>query len=242
MEESTVVNIQGLSFLYTDTFILEDISLRVQQGEFLAIFGPNGGGKTTLLKLLLGFLKPSRGKVEIFGKNPVSARPLIGYVPQILRFDRQFPVSVLELVLMGSLSHLSPLGTFPKGIKEKAYEALQMVNMHAHAEKAFGTLSGGQAQRVLLARAIMGNPKLLLLDEPIASVDQEAEEEIYRVLLQLKKETTILMVTHDLQGILKKCDRLLCVQKRASLMESSQICEHYSLGLYHPPLSPQVLQ
>lgn len=236
MADEIAVDIDNLDFRYADAPILENVSLRAKAGEFLAIFGPNGGGKTTLLKILLGFLKPQRGKVEIFGKTPIDARRMIGYVPQILRFDRQFPISVLEIVLMGCLSELKWWGIFPSGGKKRAYEALALVGMENHADQAFGTLSGGQVQRVLLARALMGKPKLLLLDEPIASVDQAAEEEIYRILLRLKGETTILMVTHDLQSILQKCDRLLCVQRRATIMEPAQVCEHFSLGLYHPPL------
>lgn len=236
MADEIAINIDNISFRYLDTPILENISLHVKTGEFLAVFGPNGGGKTTLLKALLGFVKPERGSIEIFGQPPLSARQIIGYVPQILRFDRQFPISVLEIVLMGCLSEISVWGTFPRGYKKRACEALALVGMENHAAEAFGTLSGGQVQRVLLARALMGKPRLLLLDEPIASVDQDAEEEIYRILLRLKGETTIIMVTHDLQSMLTKCDRLLCVQRRATIMDPAQICEHFTLGLYHPPL------
>ncbi len=237
MEKNTLaVDAENLNFSYGDAPILENVCLRVEEGEFLAIFGPNGGGKTTFLKTLLGFIKPDRGRVEIYGHAPQAARRQIGYVPQILRFDRQFPISVLEIVLMGCLAEASGWGIFPKGHKKRAYEALARVGLEDLAAQSFGTLSGGQVQRVLLARALMGKPRLLLLDEPIASVDQAAEEEIYRILLSLKGETTIIMVTHDLQGILKKCDRLLCVQRRATIMSPDQLCEHFSLGLYHPPL------
>ncbi len=242
MIDELAINIENINFRYLDTPILENISLRVRAGEFLAIFGPNGGGKTTLLKALLGFVKPERGSIEIFGQPPLSARRMIGYVPQILRFDRQFPISVLEIVLMGCLSEIKPLGMFPRGYKKRASEALALVGMENHAAEAFGTLSGGQVQRVLLARALMGKPRLLLLDEPIASVDTDAEVEIYRILLRLKGETTILMVTHDLQNLLAKCDRLLCVQRSATIMDPAQICGHFTLGLYHPPLAqPPVL-
>ncbi len=227
---------QNVTFHYAGTPILEEVSLQVKSGEFLAIFGPNGGGKTTLLKLLLGFLKPTKGKIQVFGHSPFSSRRLMGYVPQILRFDRQFPISALEIVLMGSLSKASWWGGFSRGDKSKAYEVLSIVGMQQHAMRAFGTLSLGEVQRVLLARALMGKPRILLLDEPIASVDQAAEEEIYRILLELKGSTTILMVTHDLQNILQKCDHLLCIKQRATLMEPSQICDHFRLGLYHPPL------
>lgn len=237
MSDAIAIDIANIDFQYSETRILENVSLRVNAGEFLAIFGPNGGGKTTLLKILLGFVKPSKGRVEIFGVAPLAARQKIGYVPQILRFDRQFPISVLEIVLMGSLSELKWWGSFPRGQKNRALDVLSLVGMEDCAAQPFGTLSGGQVQRVLLARALMGKPRLLLLDEPIASVDQNAEEEIYRILLRLKGETTILMVTHDLQSILQKCDRLLCVQRKATVMDPAQVCEHFSMGLYHPPLT-----
>ncbi len=232
------IDIEAVCLSYGDVSILENVSLSVKEREFLAIFGPNGGGKTTLLKVLLGFVKPEHGRVEIFGRPPAEARELIGYVPQILRFDRQFPISVLEIVLMGCVSKTTLWGTYPRDFKTRALEVLALVGMEEFASQSFGTLSGGQLQRVLLARALMGNPQLLILDEPIASVDQAAKEEIYRILLELKTKTTIIMVTHDLQSILQKCDRLLCVQRQATFMAPEQICEHFAWGLYHLPSAP----
>ncbi|HSW86210.1 MAG TPA: ABC transporter ATP-binding protein [Rhabdochlamydiaceae bacterium] len=234
-----VIEIKNLAFQYEKTPILEEVDLSVFKGEFIGIFGPNGGGKTTLLKIIMGFLKPYRGEVLLFGSPPKSQRKRIGYVPQIARFDKQFPISVLELVLMGCVSKTSWWGGVPNLLKTKARETLSLVGLADKEHVPFGTLSGGQAQRALIARAIVNDPELLLLDEPTASIDPDAETLIFQLLTQLKKSMTILMVTHDLQGIINKAGRLLCVNRRIASHLPKEICEHFALGLYHSPLKPK---
>jgi zinc transport system ATP-binding protein len=231
-----MIKLKNVSFKYEETPVLENVDVMVEKGEFIGIFGPNGGGKTTFLKLILGFLKPTSGIIEVLGSSPKEARQQMGYVPQMANFDKQFPISVLEVVLMGCLSELSLWGTFSRKTKQKAREALSRVGLLEKESDAFGTLSGGQAQRTLIARALVNNPEILLLDEPTASIDSKAEEEVYRLLLQLKGTMTILMVTHDLQSVLQKADRLLCIQRRVTSFSPTQMCEHFALGLYHPPL------
>jgi zinc transport system ATP-binding protein len=234
--DSIAIETQDLSFEINSTVILERISLSVKKGEFLGIFGPNGGGKTTLLKLLLGFLKPTTGWIKIFDMPSHVAREHIGYVPQITRFDRKFPISVFEVVCMGLLRKLTWYGGYSAQTKKKAFAALEKVGLQSLAKKPFSTLSGGQAQRVLLARALANDPLLLLLDEPTASVDPEAENEIHKLLLTLKGAVTILMVSHDLQTVASDVDRLLFIQRRANIMTKEQICGHFALGLYHTPI------
>jgi zinc transport system ATP-binding protein len=234
-----VIEIKNLEFRYDKTQILQHIDLSVSKGAFVGIFGPNGGGKTTFLKLLMGFLRPSQGEILLFGSQPKSQRKKIGYVPQIARFDRQFPISVLEVVLMGCLSKASWWGGCPPHLKHKAKEKLALVGLPDKHNVPFGTLSGGQAQRALIARAIVNDPELLLLDEPTASIDPDAETLIFQLLMQLKETMTILMVTHDLQGIINKADRLLCVNHRIVSYLPKEICEHFALGLYHAPLIPR---
>lgn len=231
-----LIEFKDVSFKYEETPVLEHVDVMVEKGEFIGIFGPNGGGKTTFLRLILGFLKPASGAVEVLGSSPKDARQQMGYVPQMANFDKQFPISVLEVVLMGCLSELSFLGCFSRKTKQKARDALSRVGLLEKENDAFGTLSGGQAQRTLIARALVNNPEILLLDEPTASIDPKAEEEVYRLLLQLKGTMTILMVTHDLQSVLQKVDRLLCIQRRVTSFSPTQMCEHFALGLYHPPL------
>jgi zinc transport system ATP-binding protein len=229
------IKADNLFFQYEETPILENVSFAIRPGEFIGIFGPNGGGKTTLLKLLLGFLKPQKGSVEILGQSPKLAREQIGYVPQISHLDRQFPITVLEVVMMGCLDK-SPWRSYIPDAKEKAKQALQEVGMLDFQNHSFGTLSGGQAQRTLIARALVSKPTILLLDEPTASVDASAEESIYKLLEHLKGTMTIIMVTHDLQVMLQKVDRFICVHRQVTSYSQAQVCDHFAQGLYHPPL------
>ncbi len=223
------IKVENLSFKYEDTLILENVSFHIREGEFIGIFGPNGGGKTTLLKLLMRFLKPQHGTIEILDREK------IGYVPQISQLDRQFPITVLDVVKMGCLEK-SAFRSYVSDADETALEALKKVDMAHFRDHAFGTLSGGQTQRTLIARALVSNPSILLLDEPTASVDTAAEESIYTLLEQLKGKITILMVTHDLHAMLQKVDRFLCVHRRVTPYSQTQICDHFAQGLYHPPL------
>jgi zinc transport system ATP-binding protein len=231
-----VLEVNHLFFSYEKLLILDDINVSIKRGEFVGIFGPNGGGKTTFLKLLLGLLKPDRGSIRIFGKSPEQFRDRIGYVPQFKLFDKQFPISVLEVVLQGCLSKLNWWGHFSKEYIRKAKEALAKMHLEDKADEAFGTLSGGQMQRVLIARSLVSQPDLLLLDESTSSVDAETERSIYKLLLELKGKMTIIMVTHDLSNLVDKADRFLCIQKQMTYFQPKEVCEHFTLGLYHPPL------
>jgi zinc transport system ATP-binding protein len=232
----TAVSVNHLSFSYQEDAVLTDISFEVLQGQFLGIIGPNGGGKTTLMKLLLGFLKSQKGSIQIFGQGPVAARHNMAYVPQSLRFDKQFPIAVLEVVLEGRLAHLPWYGCFSSKDKQIALDALERVGLLHLQHRPFGSLSGGQMQRVLIARALASQPRLLLLDEPTASVDASAEADIYGILKGLQGEMTILMVTHNLQAAIELVERVICVQNTAFTLSPQQVCEHYAFGLYHAPL------
>ena len=217
-----------VSFQYEDTPILEDISFEIKAGEFIGVFGPNGGGKTTLLKLIMRFLKPRQGQLTTV------ARENIGYVPQISQLDRQFPLTVLDVVMMGCLDR-SVWHSYQVGALEKSLHALSEIGMQEYSDHPFGTLSGGQTQRVLIARALVSNPAILLLDEPTASVDAKAEDTITHILEHLKGKLTLIMVTHDLHLILEKADRLLCINRRATFYSASEVCGHFAQGLYHRP-------
>lgn len=232
-----VISTQHLFFQYDNMPTLVDVNFDIFKGEFVGVFGPNGGGKTTLLKLIMGLLPPKRGTIELFGHLPKQMRHLIGYVPQAVRFDRDFPISVLEVVMMGCLQKLTWWGSYPKDTKDKALRALERVELIHKAKASFGTLSGGEAQRTLIARAIVDEPQLLLLDEPTANVDPQAQAGIYEQLIELNKTMTILMVTHDLQTIVDKVGKLLCVQRQVTCLKAKDVCEHFALGLYHAPLT-----
>ncbi len=232
----SAVIVDKLSFSYPNTPILSQASFKVDPLEFVGIIGPNGGGKTTLLKLLLGFLKPTSGSIEIDGKNPKESYPKIGYVPQTLGIDKQFPITVIEVVLSGCLSTLSSFGFYHAEQKKQAHDALCQVGLENLADKPIGQLSGGQMQRVLIARALVTKPTLLLLDEPTASIDPQGEKEIFSLLKSLRKSITILMVTHDLNAAIQEVDRLLLVQGTVTPLTLKEVCEHFAMGLYHAPL------
>lgn len=231
-----VVLVEDLSFAYQDFPVLKNVTFHVNSGEFIGVIGPNGGGKTTLLKLIMGFLQPTSGTIKVFGKPPSFVLGHMAYVPQTNRFDKQFPISVMEVVLMGRLSQLSWYGKYSKEDHRAAVEALKKVGLLEFKDRSFGTLSGGQAQRVLIARALASNPSLLILDEPTASVDVKVQGEIYALLKHLSKDMTIIMVTHDLGIAIELVQKVFCVQQHVITLKPEEVCEHFALGLYHSPL------
>ena len=230
------LKIDNVSFAYRQTLILENVSLSINAGEYIGIIGPNGGGKTTLLKLIMGFLHPLLGSIEVFGVSPQEARKKIAYVPQSLQYDCQFPISVMELVLSGRLSHTPWFGRYRSVDKTAALNILETMGLAKYGKFPFGSLSGGLRQRALIARALISEPSLLLLDEPTANVDAEAESEIFSILHGLKNQVTILMVTHDLKTATEQVERILCVQRTTFMLKPEEVCEHFAIGLYHGPL------
>jgi zinc transport system ATP-binding protein len=225
----SAIILKNISFHYDDSIILKDVNIDIDQKQFIGIIGPNGGGKTTLLKLILGLLKPSKGQIKIFGKPPLKLHNKVGYVPQTINIDRDFPITVLELVLMGDMH------TKEKLLKDKALHLLESIGLKDYAHSAIKCLSGGQFQRALIIRSIISEPKLLILDEPTASIDSKSEEKIIDLLLQFKKEGTILMVSHNLKVISSIADNVLLVQQNITMLPTEKICGHFALGLYHNP-------
>lgn len=236
MNKDLVVTVEQLSFQYANTCILEDASFSVEKGEFVGIIGPNGGGKTTLLKLILGLLLPSQGSISILGSSPRQAQKHIAYVPQALPIDKQFPISTLEVVLGGLLRECNAFGIYNKKAYEKAFSMLEKLGLSEQAQQSFGSLSGGQAQKTLIARALVSNPKLLLLDEPTASVDAQSEKDIGELLSSLQEDISILMVTHNLRSVIQSSQRILSVHRNVVPMDPKKVCEHFALGVYHSPL------
>ncbi|MCB1119337.1 MAG: ABC transporter ATP-binding protein [Chlamydiia bacterium] len=221
------VVIDDLCFAYEEEEILHAINMTIAKGEAVGVIGPNGGGKTTLLKLILGLIRPTRGTIQVLTKP-------IAYVPQTLPFDREFPISLLEVVLMGRLGCLTAWGRYRNEDKEAAERALEQVGLANLGHRPFGKLSGGQMQRGLIARALVSEPKLLLLDEPTASVDPQAQEEIIALLNTLKKGMTLLLVTHDLKTAVEYVDRIISIHRTATTYSKEEICDHFAHGLYHP--------
>jgi zinc transport system ATP-binding protein len=223
-EMEKVIELEDIWVRYRNHIVLEAVNLELKESSgLLGIIGPNGGGKTTLLKVLLGLLKPYKGSVKIFGKPPEKSRELVGYVPQYKGFDFDFPISVWEVVLTGRISHTGFLRKYSQEDKKAAEEALKTVEMFKYKDWQIGQLSGGQRQRVFIARALATNPKLLLLDEPSSGLDPHMQEELYSLLDTLKQEMAIIMVTHDLSVVSVYVDRIACLNRTLHYHDSAEI-------------------
>jgi len=232
-----VIELKDVWVSYGNQVILEAVNLELEKPEgLLGIIGPNGGGKTTLLKVLLGLLKPYRGSVKLFGKASEKSRDLVGYVPQYKRFDFDFPISVWQVVLTGRMSHSGFLKKYSDEDKKAAEDALKTVEMYQFKDRQIGQLSGGQRQRVFIARALATNPKLLLLDEPNAGLDPHMQDELYRLLARLKKDMAIIMVTHDLSAVSIYVDKIACLNRKLHYHNSKEIPPEDLEATYQCPI------
>ena len=212
--QDTIVEIKNVWFGYNGQTVLQDVSLDIRQGDLIAMIGPNGGGKTTLLKLMLGLLKPASGSIRILGSAAQNASHHIGYVSQDVHINRSFPITAVDIVLMGKLEPAKRWARSSARDRREALEVLERMEVAAYASSKIGELSGGQRQRVFIARALVTQPKVLLLDEPTASIDPKGQAEFYRLLKELNKDITILVVSHDLVAISTYVKSVACVNKR----------------------------
>jgi len=221
--DAPVIELEQLSYSIGGLRVLEDVSLTVPDRDFLCIVGPNAGGKTTLLKLILGLLRPSGGSVRVFGRSPARSRYRIGYMPQHASLDPLFPVNVLDVVLMGRLTGSSRFGPYRRQDRAEALRALEVLKLAEVWNRSFSELSGGQRQRVLIARALVSSPDLLILDEPTANVDAVLETELFELLNRLNERMTIALVTHDLGFVSPYVKRVACVNRRVAVHRTSEI-------------------
>lgn len=211
---NTVIEASNLSFSYQKQKVLEDVTFSLQEKEFLAIIGPNGGGKSTLLKLLLGINPLQKGQIKMLGDTYNKQTQYVGYVPQNTNINTTFPITVLEVVMMGQNHIKHRIFGYKKEEKQQAYEALDKVNMREFASKSISDLSGGQRQRVFIARALFSNPKILLLDEPTSSIDTQGSEQVYETLKALNQSITIVVVSHDISVVLQYATRAFYINKQ----------------------------
>jgi len=218
-----IIEIKNLDFAYGGETVLEDVNLTVRQKDFIAIIGPNGGGKSTLLRLILGLLAPLKGTICVDGKSPQTASACIGYVPQDVHTNSSFPITALDVVLMGKLDPKQRLSRRSSANRRDALAALERMEMATYADKKIGTLSGGQRQRVFIARALVAQPKLLLLDEPTASIDTKGQADFYQQLRELNQDITILVVSHDLLVISRYVKSVACVNKKLHYHDQAEI-------------------
>ncbi|OFZ25776.1 MAG: hypothetical protein A2381_03395 [Bdellovibrionales bacterium RIFOXYB1_FULL_37_110] len=224
--KNIIIEVDKLNFTYEhlDKNVLENISFKICENEFVGIIGPNGGGKTTLVKILLGLLSPQSGSVQIFGTKPGKNPHKIAYLPQHLVFDPQIPITVEEVVLMGCLGHRF-IGLYTQKDHQNAIEAMTKMNVIEYQNAFFSSLSGGQKQRVLIARALTCRPKILILDEPSAGIDTHHEQILLDLLKKLNAEMSIIMVSHEYQFVSSLVDYVICINKDSHIHYPNEINE-----------------
>ncbi len=226
------VETRGLAFFYGPYAVLDDVNLAIPPLDFACIVGPNGGGKTTLLKILLGLLPPKSGQVRVLGQSPHEARRRVGYMPQHARLDPLFPATVLDVALLGRLGKGPTLGGYRRADRQAAMQALAEVGLAELAQRSFSALSGGQQQRTLIARALASQPEILMLDEPTSSLDMNVEQELYDLLTRLNQRLTILLVSHDLGFVSHFVKTVVCVNRRVVVHPTSGITGEMINQLY----------
>ncbi|MBQ2419725.1 MAG: ABC transporter ATP-binding protein [Alistipes sp.] len=229
-----IVSLKGVTVSYQSVVAIENASLSIYQDDFIGIIGPNGGGKTTLIKAILGMIDYS-GEVDFAAELFRGSERLVGYLPQQSNFDRAFPISVLEVVMSGLQGEKGFWGRYRVAERQRAMQLLESVGIADVAEKAIGEISGGQMQRALLCRAIISEPKLLILDEPTNFVDNNFEKELYALLRELNKRMAIVMVSHDIGTITSTVKSIVCVNRTVHRHDSNIITQE-QLDNYHCPI------
>lgn len=230
MEE--LIELKNITAGYDNKIILNSVNMKIHENDFIGVIGPNGGGKTTLIKVILGIIKPSKG--EIIFKN-TKTRNLIGYLPQYNIFDKAFPISILEVVMSGLMSNKKLYQRYSKKDKSLAYQLLERVGLEQYSNYKISEISGGQMQRALLCRAVIANPRILILDEPVTYVDNIFEKEMYELLKEWNKQMSIIMVSHDIGIISSHVKTIACVNKTVYI-HNSNIIDNGTLERYNCPI------
>jgi zinc transport system ATP-binding protein len=229
---SPVIEFDDVSFSYDGAPVLEHVDLAIRANEFVCLVGPNGGGKSTLLKLALGLLTPRAGRVRLLAATPAESRGRVGYMPQHAQLDPQFPVTVMDVVLMGRLTSGLRPGPFARVDRQVAAEALREVELYEFRGRVFSSLSGGQRQRVLIARALACEPEVLMLDEPTASLDLHVEERLYELLRELSRRMTVVIVSHDVGFVSQYVQRVICVNRTVETHATGEVTGGVIAELY----------
>lgn len=235
-ESNTIVEMAHVHFSYDSMQVLEDINFSILENDFLGIIGPNGGGKTTILRLILGITEPTKGSVTVFGKAPKDGRGQIGYVSQIFTFDFDFPISVFEVVRMGRLGTRGIIRQYSRDDTAATECALDRVGLSDFRDRRIGSLSGGQIQRALIARALAGEPKLLLLDESLSSIDSKWQNAFYDLLKELNSEMAIVLVSHDIGALSTYVEKVACLNRTLHYHGSTQEGIKHLVDTYECPI------
>jgi zinc transport system ATP-binding protein len=236
VQKSVFVEIRDVWFSYDDQPVLMGVNLDIRRGDFLAVLGPNGGGKTTLVKLILGLLKPDRGSIRIFGMDSPHAANKMGYVPQDTQINKGFPISVLDVVLMGRLGRKDKPWSYSRNDRNLAEKALEKVGILEYRDRLISRLSGGERQRVFIARALVSEPEILFLDEPTSSVDQEWHTHLYELLQELNRTVTIVVVSHDISILSSYVKSVACVNRSLYYHDAAEITKGMLEKIYHCPV------
>jgi len=233
MNNQGLVELNKVSFSYNNQIVLEDVDLTINQRDYLVLIGPNGGGKTTLAKLILGILSPQSGQIVI--RLPEGRRS-IGYVPQFSTFDWQFPLRVTEVIRMGRLARRGLLRPYSENDNRAVNKIAETIQIDHLLDSFIGELSGGQLQRVLIARALISDPELLILDEPTASIDTDSRNILNSVLNELNQRIPIMMITHDATAITPQAKRIVCVNRHVYVHDSGEVSEETIEKVYGCPV------
>jgi zinc transport system ATP-binding protein len=221
-----VIEIKNLSFSYDRESVLDDISLDIYERDFLVFIGPNGGGKSTLVKLILGINSLQSGQIDKLNTK-------IGYVPQNTNVNIDFPIKAIEVVMMGKTSIKKSIFGYSNDEISRALKFLREVGMQNFAQNRIGSLSGGERQRVMIARALYSNPKILILDEPTSSIDADGQKQIYELLKELNKNITVVVISHDISVILEYATKVAHINKKLSYHDIGSIKKEFKTDSEH---------
>ncbi len=231
-----LIEIEGITASYGSKVVLRDVSLTVWEGDFLGIIGPNGGGKTTLLKVILGLLQPSSGSVRFFTRGTEVSALRIGYLPQLSIIDRKFPISVWEVIASGLASEKPRFSSYTAAQRGRIDEVVRQMGLEDLHRRPIGELSGGQLQRVLLGRSIVSRPQLLILDEPNSYVDKRFESRFYQLLEEINHESAIILVSHDIGTVLTMVKNIACVNETLHYHPGADVSEEWLGEKYACPI------
>jgi len=228
-----VIEFNNVSFNYDSSPTLSDINFSIDSNDFVAIVGPNGGGKSTLLKLILAQISPSKGSITVFGDKNYKSLEKLGYVPQFTTHQHDFPLRLIDMVLQSKLRNNSFFARYSHADKNRAIEVLEMLKIGEFKDRFLSELSGGQRQRALIARALIDDPEILILDEPTASVDISVEQDVYDILKNLNKNMTILLVTHDVSFVSKYVNKVFCVNRYLHSHQLDELTDNNAQEAYN---------
>ncbi len=233
MNDQALITLENVSYGYGNSTILENVNLAINPSDYIVVIGPNGGGKTTLIRLIMGLLKPQTGEISYNLKTSVHQ---IGYVPQFSLFEWQFPLTVRDVIRMGRMSRRGLMARFTKSDDQAVNRVAAKLQIEFLLGSMIGELSGGELQRVLISRALISNPELLILDEPTASIDADSRNILNNILIELNKEIPIIMITHDAAVITPQITRIACVNRKFFLHESGEVPRHTLEEVYGCPI------